>query len=293
MAQTWFITGASSGFGLDLALVALKAGHRVIGTVRCTSKSASAVAAIKAQGGHILELDVTKADHIPAVVKQANAIHGGVDILVNNAGYSLLGAVEDMKEDEVKLQMETNFFGPLRLIRALLPTLRARGTMPENNQSTIVNISSVAGHDVPPSCGLYSASKFALEGLSDALALETAAFNINVLIVEPGAFRTNFLSKSATKRPTEPLSEPYRGGIVDETLAKYNAADGRQRGDPRKAVERVFEVVTGTGEAGGLRGKILRLPLGPDCVERLEGKIGRLQRDLELTRRVAMGTDFD
>ncbi|KAL6234343.1 hypothetical protein BDW75DRAFT_231194 [Aspergillus navahoensis] len=286
-SPTWFITGVSSGFGLDLALLALSSGHKVIGTVRNASKSSSAVAAIKAKGGEVLALDVTKADAVPGVVDKANALYGGIDILVNNAGYSLLGAVEDMTDDEAKLQLETNFFGPLRLIRAFLPTLRSR----KNGNATIVNISSIAGQDAQPTCGLYAASKFALEGLSEALAREVAPFNISVLIVEPGAFRTNFLS--AVQKTETPLSESYKGGPVDIVLHKFEAAQGKQRGDPAKAVKRVFEVVTGTGEAGALKGKILRLPLGPDCVERIEGKMARLQSDLDAARGVAMGTDFD
>ncbi|KAL2802035.1 hypothetical protein BJX63DRAFT_136263 [Aspergillus granulosus] len=284
MSQVWFITGASSGFGLDLSLLALAAGHKVIGTVRNVTKAADAVAAIKEKGGEVLELDVTKADTIEGVVGKANAIYGGVDILVNNAGYSLLGAVEDMKEDEVRLQMETNFFGPLRLIRTFLPTLRARGN------TTIVNISSVAGQDPKPTCGLYSASKFALEGLSEALAREVAPFNISVLIVEPGAFRTNFLH--AVQKTQTPLSEAYIGGPVDVTLQKFDAAQGKQRGDPSKAVARVFEVVTGTGEAGALKGKILRLPLGPDCIERIETKLAKFNADLAATRDFALATDL-
>lgn len=183
--------------------------------------------------------------------------------------------------------METNFFGPFRLIRSFLPTLRSR----KNGGATIVNVSSVAGQDALPTCGLYAASKFALEGLSEALAREVAPFNISVLIVEPGAFRTNFLS--AVQKTVTPLSEPYKGGPVDVVLGKFEAAQGKQRGDPRKAVQRVFEVVTGTGEAGTLKGKILRLPLGPDCVERVEGKTGRLQSDFDAARGVAMGTDLD
>ncbi|KAL3477314.1 hypothetical protein BJX99DRAFT_226374 [Aspergillus californicus] len=289
MSQTWFITGASSGFGLDLALLALTSGHKVIGTVRNASKSADAVAAIRSQGGEVLELDVRQADAIAGVVEKANALYGGIDILVNNAGYSLLGALEDMSEEEVKQQMETNFFGPLRLIRGFLPTLRSRSK--SGPGSTIVNITSIAGQTAHPTCGLYAASKFALEGLSEALSKEVAPFNISVLIVEPGAFRTNFLS-SLVKTET-PLSEPYIGGPVDTMLGLFEAAAGKQKGDPAKGVKRIFEVVTGTGEAGSLKGKILRLPLGPDCVSRIEGKMAMLQADWDATREVAMGTDLE
>ncbi|KAL5341080.1 hypothetical protein BJX70DRAFT_406383 [Aspergillus crustosus] len=286
MSQTWFITGASSGFGLDLALYALQAGHKVIGTVRDTTRSSSAIDAIKSNGGKIVELDVTKAETVSAVVEQANALYGGIDILVNNAGYSILGAVEDFTEAEAKAQLETNFFGPLRLIQAFLPTLRSRPAA-----ATIVSISSVAGQDAQPSCALYAASKFALEGLSEALSKEVAPFGIDVLIVEPGAFRTNFLS--AVQKSATPLSGPYRGGLVDVVLGKFEAARGKQRGDPAKAVKKLFEVVTGTGEAGGLKGGVLRLPLGPDAVERIEMKTRKVQADVEAARSVALSTDFD
>ncbi|KAL4947348.1 hypothetical protein BDW69DRAFT_118726 [Aspergillus filifer] len=288
MSQTWFITGASSGLGLDLAIYALENGHKVIGTVRSATKSAEAVSAIKANGGEILELDVTNAESIPSVVEKANALYGGIDILVNNAGYSLLGAVEDMTENEARSQMETNFFGPFRLIKAFLPTLRTRASA--SQPSSIVNISSVAGQDAQPACGLYAASKFALEGLSEALSREVAPFNINVLIVEPGAFRTNFLS--AVQKTEAPLGQAYKGGPVDVVLGRFEAAAGRQRGDPGKAVRRVFEVLVGSGEAGNLKGNVLRLPLGPDCVERVEAKVERLRGDYERARSVALETDF-
>ncbi|KAE8372157.1 hypothetical protein BDV26DRAFT_274655 [Aspergillus bertholletiae] len=281
----WFITGASSGLGLSLSLYVLAAGHHVIGTVRNTSKSVDAVKAIQAQGGKILELDVTQADGIPHTVKKAESFYGKIDVLVNNAGYSLLGAVEDLNDKEAALQMETNFFGPLRIIRAVLPGLRG------NQSGTIVNVSSIAGMDALPSCGLYSASKFALEGLSESLARELAPFNISVLIVEPGAFRTNFLS--ARQRNESGLSEPYKGGPVDTTLGLFESAQGKQKGDPEKAVARIFEVVTGEGAAGGLKGKILRLPLGPDCVGRMQAKLDKASADLNVAREFALKTNYE
>ncbi|KAE8165669.1 hypothetical protein BDV40DRAFT_258000 [Aspergillus tamarii] len=281
----WFITGASSGLGLSLSLYALAAGHQVIGTVRNSSKSADAVQAIQDKGGKIVELDVTKADAIPEAVKKAESFYGKIDVLVNNAGYSLLGAVEDLNDKEAALQMETNFFGPLRVIRAALPGMRG------NRTGTIVNISSIAGQDALPSCGLYSASKFALEGLSESLACELASFNISVLVVEPGAFRTNFLS--AVQRNESGLSEPYKGGPVDTMLSKFESAQGKQQGDPEKAVARIFEVVTGEGAAGRLKGKILRLPLGPDCAQRMQAKLDKASADLDAAREFALNTNYD
>ncbi|KAE8356077.1 hypothetical protein BDV28DRAFT_127879 [Aspergillus coremiiformis] len=281
----WFITGASSGLGLSLSLYALAAGHHVVGTVRNASKSSDAVKTIQDKGGKIIELDVTKAETVRPQVQQAERFYGKIDVLVNNAGYSLLGAVEDLNDKESALQMETNFFGPLRLIRSVLPGMRA------NRTGTIVNISSIAGQDALPSCGLYSASKFALEGLSEALARELAPFNISVLIVEPGVFRTNFLG--AVQINESGLSEPYRGGPVDTTLEILKTIQGKQQGDPEKAVARIFETVVGEGVAGGLKGKILRLPLGPDCVQRMTAKLEKASKDLEAAREIAMSTNFD
>jgi NAD(P)-dependent dehydrogenase (short-subunit alcohol dehydrogenase family) len=181
--------------------------------------------------------------------------------------------------------MDTNFFGPLRLIRAVLPGMRAR------RSGTIVNITSIAGQDGLPSCGLYAASKFAVEGLSESLARELAPLGIAVLLVEPGSFRTNFWR--AVQLNETGLSEPYRDGPVGDVLNRFGSVVGQQRGDPEKAAARIFEVVAGEGEAGQLKGRILRLPLGPDCVQRLEKKLKSVSSDLEAARKVAMSTDFD
>ncbi|PKY00154.1 NAD(P)-binding protein, partial [Aspergillus campestris IBT 28561] len=281
----WFITGGSSGFGYYLALHALAAGHQVIATARNVTKSAQTVQDIEAKGGKVIELDVTKGETIRETVHHAESIYGHIDVLVNNAGFSVLGAVEDITPEEAVSQFETNFFGPLRLIQAALPSMRARGT------GTIVNVSSVAGQDALPTCGLYAASKFALEGLSETLSREVAQFGLSVLIVEPGAFKTNFLD--AARKTDVGLSEPYRGGIVETVLGKFDPARGLPKGDPVKGVARVFGAVTGEGVAGDLKGRILRLPLGPDCVGRIEGKLKSVSGDLEAAREVAMGTDYD
>lgn len=163
--------------------------------------------------------------------------------------------------------------------------------MRAQNSGTIVNVSSIAGVNALPACGLYASSKFALEGLSEALAQEVAPFNISVLIVEPGGFRTNFLS-SVQKTGTA-LSEPYRDGPVDDMIGRFDSANGKQPGDSEKAVARIFGAVTGEGVAGDLKGKVLRLPLGPDCVSRIEVKLKSLRDDLEASREVAVSTNID
>jgi short-subunit dehydrogenase len=182
---------------------------------------------------------------------------------------------------EANNQMNTNFFGPLYTSQAVLPGMRARRT------GTIINISSVAGHDGLPTCGLYAASKFALEGFSEVLSKEVKEFGVSVLIVEPGAFRTNFLTASNTGDITG-----YESGAVGLSATKFREAAGKQQGDPQKAVDIIYEVATGEGAAGQLKDKILRLPLGQDCFTRIQNKINSVQHDMELTREIGTSTDL-
>ena len=172
--------------------------------------------------------------------------------------------------------METNFIGPLRLIQAALPYLRAQ------KSGTIINVSSVAGFDGLPTCGLYAGSKFALEDLSESLSRELTPFNIRILIVQPGAFRTNFLIGS-TKTKIE-MSEAYRGSPVEETLKYMDNLNGTQKGDSEKAAARIFEVVTGTGMGREFGGQHLRLPLGKDCLDRFETKMGALRENFNAVK---------
>ncbi|KAL6715469.1 hypothetical protein ACLMJK_006430 [Lecanora helva] len=266
MAAVWFITGVSSGFGTEIALRALEGGQRVIGTVRDRIRAADNVAIIEHKGGMILELDVTDAVAGVKVFGEAERVYGRIDVLVNNAGYSILGAIEDISDEEARLQMETNFFGPRRLIREALPGFRAR------KSGTIVNISSRGGIDGVPGGGLYAASKFALEGLSESLAREVAPFNVNVLIIEPGGFRTNIFS--AYKFPQKPHTEGYQTvrAFLD-MVATISSDQLSQMGDPKKAASRIYEAVTGEGLAGKAKGTVLRMPLGEDCVTAYEAKI--------------------
>ena len=157
--SVWLVTGASSGFGLHICLAAAATGAQVIGTVRSRTKSADAVEKLENASVRVVELDVSKdAATVKAAAKKAEAINGHIDVLINNAGFSVLGAVEDFSEDEAHLQFNTNFFGPLWMTQALLPGMR------ERKSSTVVNVSSIAGLDGLPGCGLYGGSKFALEG---------------------------------------------------------------------------------------------------------------------------------
>ncbi|KAI1385599.1 NAD(P)-binding protein [Hypoxylon trugodes] len=278
----WFITGASHGFGLLLSLKALKAGHRVVASVRNKTKSADAVNQIEAAGGQILELDLNESKE--SITKKVQAI-GPIDYLVNNAGFFVLGAVEQVTEQEAHIQLQTNFFGPLFTIQAALPLMRQR------RSGTIVNLSSIAAQDPTPASGLYASSKGALEALSSSLAIELAPFNISVLIIEPGAFRTNFLA--ALTPPSAPLPDGYEGTIAQTATRAYIEKDGKQVGDPQKGVDRIYEAITGeSGPAGHLKGKVLRLVIGRDALERIRKTNGKFMQDLAAGEEATLSTDY-
>ncbi|KAH9905967.1 hypothetical protein F4778DRAFT_686715 [Xylariomycetidae sp. FL2044] len=278
----WFITGASNGFGLFLSLRALKAGHRVVGSVRSRAKSAEAVRQVESAGGTIIEMDMTESKD--SITKKVREI-GQIDYLVNNAGYSILGAVESFTEQEATLQMQTNFLGPLYIVQAALEGMRAR------KSGTIVNISSVAAKDPRPCCALYSASKGALEAFSESLAQEVGPLGISVLLVEPGAFRTKFVTGAIVSGV--PMPDDYADGPVSAFLKAFEASNGNQQGDPDKGVERIFEAVTGEGMAGKLRGRVLRLVIGPDALGRMKKSNERFLSDITVGEEVALSTDFD
>ncbi len=191
-------------------------------------------------------------------------------------------------EQEAEVQMRTNFLGPLYATQAALAGgMRARGS------GTVVSVSSIAARDPLPGCTLYSASKGALEALSAALAREVAPFGVRVLVVEPGAFRTNFIpGMRAMSAAGEAMPAAYRGTPADDVLRRLAASHGAQRGDPARAVERIFEAVTGTGLAGPLRGSVDLLVLGPDALARLRSANEKFLQDLSLQEHVATSTDF-
>lgn len=282
------ITGSSSGFGLSLAHYFLNKGHKVIATSRNPNRTPDEISAVEnhASGnGRWLQLDVTSPqDKINSTITEASKIFGPIDVLVNNAGYSVMGAVEDIDEAKAKTQFETNYWGVFRMCRAVLPSMRERKT------GTIVNISSIGGLDCLATSGVYGASKFAVEGLSESLALEVASFNIRVLIVEPGAFRTNFLSATSTQ--PHPTSEPYKGTVVEKVNQAFKDMEGKQIGDTEKGVARIYDVVMGEGMGKGYE-KYLRLPIGSDCFTRATKALQAKLENIKALEQVAKSTDFD
>ena len=283
--KVWLVTGCSAGLGFALSKVILAHGHKLIASSRNPAKTPDLVQQVTSQGGHWIALDTTAPD-LEDIVARAEHIHGRLDVVVNNAGYPIYGAFEDLRLDDARQVMETNFWGPCRIMLAVLPGMRARGK--ENGQRVIVNVSSTAGMRVLPSSSQYSASKFALEAVSEGLAREVAAHNIRVQLVEPGAFRTAFLSSD--KIQFTPLSEPYQGGPCEEMLRKMQDMDGQQLGDPEQGAMRIYEAVMGEGMAQW-RVPTLRLPLGSDCLKTVVAKIEHVRDDFEKCADMARSTD--
>lgn len=273
--QVWLITGANSGFGRAIAEAALAAGGTVVAAAR-RPETLVELAAAHPDRLFPVRLDVTDQERITAVVEETVRRHGRIDVLVNNAGRGLIGAVEESTDRELRDLMELHFFGPAALTRAVLPHLRAQGS------GAVVQMSSMGGRFSFPGVGAYSATKFALEGLSEALAKEVAGFGVKVLIVEPGAFRTGFaggdaLAHSAPIEAYEPIVGPVRSGLPD--------SDGKQPGDPAKAAEAILAALAAERTP-------LRLALGGDAVDGVLGTLDEARREAEAWAAVGRGTDF-
>lgn len=232
MTRRWFITGGTPGnFGMAFAEAALEAGDRVV----LTSRRPNELAAWARRYGDrvlVVSLDVTDAAQVQAAVRQAEEHFGGIDVLVNNAGRGWYGSIEGMDESSVRAMFELNFFGVLSVTRAVLPGMRARGS------GWIVNVSSVAGLVSAVGFGYYSATKFAIEAVTDALREEVAAQGISVLTVEPGAFRTNAYSGFANEPVAEPIPE-YRE-MLEQVRATFVEMNGVQPGDPHRGARAVI-----------------------------------------------------
>ena len=206
MSKTWFITGASKGFGRQWAEAALERGDRVV----ATSRSAGAYDdLVKAHGDAVLplELDVTDRAAVHEAVRQAVEHFGRLDVVVNNAGYGLFGMVEEVGEQQAREQVEVNLFGPLWVVQAALPYLRAQGS------GHIIQVSSIAGVFTLPGLGLYHASKFGLEGFTASLAAEVKDFGVKVTLVEPAGYATDWAGPSAVQAERSPVYDDFRAGM--------------------------------------------------------------------------------
>jgi NAD(P)-dependent dehydrogenase (short-subunit alcohol dehydrogenase family) len=273
--RTWFITGASSGFGLAFAKYALAKGHNVVATARRLD-ALEEIATQAPERFLALALDVTQPQDAAAAINAAIARFERIDVLVNNAGYGIVGAFEETPQDELRALMETNFFGAMNVTRAALPAFRAR------RSGAIVNISSLGGQLSFAGFSAYSASKFALEGASEALAQELKPFGIKVLIVEPGQFRTGFAGAGLRHMP---LIDAYKD-VIGGTRDFARNMDGTQPGDPMKAAAAIETALESPNTP-------LRLQLGADAVDAVRNHAETLLSDLGTWETLARGTAFN
>ncbi|MFD7404800.1 oxidoreductase [Streptomyces sp. NPDC059866] len=275
MSRIWLITGASSGFGRALAEAALSAGDTVVGAVRRPEALDDLVAA---HPGRVdpLRLDVTDIAAIDAAVRDVVDRHGRIDVLVNNAGRTHVGAFEETTDDELRALFDVHVLGPAALVRAVLPHLR------ERRSGAIVQMSSVGGQLSFAGFSAYSGTKFALEGMSEALADEVREFGIKVLIVEPGAFRTSLFEGGRAGFSADSGVYPK----VAQTRAYVSGGDGTQAGDPAKAAAVILAALDAEETP-------LRLPLGDDAVTAVLDHLEQVRAEVTAWEKSTRSTAFD
>ncbi|MEV6781276.1 oxidoreductase [Streptomyces sp. NPDC051098] len=274
---TWFITGASRGFGLEIARQALQRGDNVVATARRPDEVQEALS-VYSDRLLTVPLDVTDEAQAAAAVRAATDTFGTIDVLVNNAGRGVLGAVEETSAETTRSVFDTNVFGLLNVTRAVLPVMRRQGTGHVINLSSIGGFSSVAGF------GVYCSTKFAVEGLSEALHQELAPLGIQVTIVEPGYFRTDFLDGTSLNVEENAISDyAATAGAVRAAVPSLNHS---QPGDPVKGAAAILKVAD-TGQPP------LRVQLGSDSADAMTLKVAQLREEAEAWRPLALSTDHE
>ncbi len=272
---TWLITGCSTGLGRAFAQAALDRGHNAVVTARDAAKVQDLADAYP-DTALALSLDVTDQEQVTTAVAAAIERFGAIDVLVNNAGYGYRAAVEEGEDAPVRQLFDTHFFGAVRTIKAVLPGMRARRT------GTIVNISSIGARISPPGSGYYSAVKAAVEALTFSLRKEVAPLGITAMIVEPGAFRTDFAGRSLTQAAA-PL--PDYADTAGKRRKEHDTVHGTQPGNPTKAAAALIEVVE-SGNAPAL------LLLGNDASDAFRASLDALRHDIDTWDHVSRSTDF-
>jgi NAD(P)-dependent dehydrogenase (short-subunit alcohol dehydrogenase family) len=277
MSQVWLITGSSRGFGKALAEAVLAAGHRLVATAR---QPAQLESLIQRYGDQVrtVALDVTDPAAARAAVQVAVESFGRLDVVVNNAGYGNLATIEEGGDVDFRAQLETNFFGTVNVTRAALPVLRRQ------RSGHIIQFSSIGGRIGVPGLAAYQSAKWAVEGFSEVLAKEVAAFGIKVTLVEPGGFRTDWGGPSMT------VFEPAAGSEYTAVLAPMFAARqsyvGNESGDPAKAAQAILTIANDPQPP-------LRLLLGSDAVYLAEQQLARIAAEDAKWRTLSLSTDFD
>ena len=273
--RVWFITGCSSGLGRALCEAVLRHGDAVVVTARDV-RTVADLEKIFPDRAKVVRLDVTDQDSIDAAIDAAMAWKGRIDVLVNNAGFGTVGAIEEIDEDEAHIAFDANFFGVYRVIRAALPHMRKQGS------GHILNVSSMIGFVGVGGFAFYSAVKFAVEGLTEALAKEMKPFGIRVTIVAPGPFRTDFRNRGMRMAPQHPAYADSLGGFRKALIE----TDGTQPGDPQKAAGLIIEMVNSDNPP-------LRLPLGEVCMNAMRQKLEAVKQDIDAWEAASRATAFN
>lgn len=274
--KIWFVTGISSGFGAALAQAVMQQGDFVIGTFRKAEEVEQFNQQHKDRGLG-LRMDVTQRADIEAAFARIEQDFGRIDVLVNNAGYGMAGAIEETSMDEVRAIFETNVFGALQVTQLALPIMRRQ------KSGHILQISSGAGFKATAGFGIYNATKFALEGFSEALADELKPLGIHVTIVQPGPFRTRFAAGSLALAKQEIADYTATAGVFRRRMSMI---DGNQEGDPVKGAQAIIEVTKTANPP-------LRLPLGKVVLGNIQAKLDSVRKDMEDWREVAATVVFD
>jgi len=271
--KTFLITGVSSGLGRAFAAGALAAGHRVIGTVR---RPEDADAFRTSDRAFPLLLDVTDYAAVPQAVRQAESEAGPIDVLVNNAGYGHEGVMEESSMDDLQRQFAANVFGPVAMTKAVLPGMR------ERRRGHIINVTSMGGFITMPGITFYCGSKFALEGISEALGKEVAAFGIRVTALAPGQFRTDWAGRSMQRTPRS--IDDY-DAVMDPIRAARQAKSGNQPGDPGKAAQALLQLVEAENPP-------VRLFLGEDALAIVQQKLEQMTAEIAAWESLSRSTGF-
>lgn len=275
--KVWFITGCSSGIGRELALAALARGDKVIATAR----SAAKLEDLKARGALATVLDVTSPDEVVAkIVADAVAVYGRIDILVNNAGYSLVGSSEECSDEEILSVFSTNVFGIYKMLRVVLPYMRAQ------KSGVIANVGSIGGRRAFPASGVYCATKFAVAGLTESLRAEVAHLNIDVTCIDLGSFRTNFGNNQVSAKKVMADAGP----AVEQMKNYLELRNGKQLGDPAKGAQVLVDALSKTGKCAG-KTLPVRLAVGSDAAPFITNILQRDQKDLDDWVDLVAGTD--
>ncbi len=273
--SVWFITGCSTGFGREIARIILERGGRAVVTARDAARVQD-IAERHPDHTLALSLDVTRPDQVADAVRAAEETFGAIDVLVNNAGYGYMAAIEEGEDDEIRAQFEANVFGLIDMIRAVLPGMRAR------SRGHIVNLSSQGGLIGFPGVGYYNASKFAVEGLSEALAGEIRPLGLGVTIVEPGPFRTDWAGRSLRMPKTDIDAYTETAGARRRTINGYS---GKQPGDPVRAAQAIIDAVESEAPP-------LHLLLGKQALDLVRAKLAAMTKEFDAWESSSLGADF-